>query len=59
MCGKKIFGNGNNIIDLKNLNPPTFYTFAYKKRYTIYVLSVPKFTANMYCICLSIPQIYT
>ena len=23
------------------------------------VLSVPKFTANLYCICLSIPQIYT
>ena len=22
-------------------------------------LSVPKFTATMYCICLSIPQIYT
>ena len=25
----------------------------------ILVLSVPKFSANMYCICLSIPQIYT
>ena len=23
------------------------------------VLSVPKFTANLYCICLNIPQIYT
>ena len=23
------------------------------------VLSVPKFTANLYCICLSKPQIYT
>jgi len=23
------------------------------------ILSVPKFTANVYCICLSIPQIYT
>ena len=23
------------------------------------LLSVPKFTNNMYCICLSIPQIYT
>ena len=25
----------------------------------MYLLSVPKFTANLYCICLSIPQIYT
>ena len=23
------------------------------------VQSVPKFTANLYCICLSIPKIYT
>ena len=23
------------------------------------ILSVPKFTANLYCICLSIPQNYT
>ena len=23
------------------------------------ILSVPKFTANLYCICLSVPQIYT
>ena len=23
------------------------------------ILSVPKFTAKLYCICLSIPQIYT
>ena len=26
---------------------------------TMYILCVPKFTANMYCVCLSIPQIYT
>ena len=26
---------------------------------TMTVLSVPNVTANMYCICLSIPQIYT
>ena len=27
--------------------------------YWDYILSVPKFTANLYCICLSIPKIYT
>ena len=25
----------------------------------LYILSVPKFTANLYCICLGIPQFYT
>ena len=27
--------------------------------YTTELLSVPKFTANLYCICIIIPQIYT
>ena len=27
--------------------------------FTRTVLSVPKFNANLYCICMSIPQIYT
>ena len=28
-------------------------------RENLYIISVPKFIAYLYCICLSLPQIYT
>ena len=48
VCNKFFFFNLNSQDDIGH---------AYSRGFS--VLSVPKFTANLYCICLSIQQIYT